>query len=181
MVLLLCGAGGCRDTGSQANDVRLPKSKTSDVDISSFSINRFQVGDTLPSGPDSQVERAFRVELANSGISISHEGTELVAIYIDLRDFDGKFSCAGEPIAISTSFSPSDIRGTFGEPYWQHKVDGDTLYFYESQTGRREVIFTFDESNKLGFVDISNVPIFSDQGQRERYGVDKPWPPNRQK
>ena len=105
------------------------------------------------------------------------ENAVLTAIYIDLRKFDGKFFHTGELFAISKYSFPVDVQRKLGKFYWQRKLDGDILYFYESQTGGREVTFTFNRLNKLIFVDISNYPVFANQQLRERFGVDKPWPP----
>jgi len=174
VALAICAFVGCKDTDTNNSKVGSSKRESGHADITSFSIDRFQIGDTLSSV---QVERAFRLELANSGIEINHDDSELTSIHIDLGKFDGKFFHSGEPMAISTDSSPTDIRRTLQEPYWQHNLDGDTLLFYESQAGSREVTFTFNVLNQLRFIDISDSPIFADEKQRERYGVNKPWPP----
>jgi hypothetical protein len=175
ILLLIPVVMGCVDTKPKGSN--LPQQRQRNVDISTFSIDLFQVGATLPVGSDGKTEDAYRARLLESGISISADGAVLTAIYVDLNDFDGEFSLSGKKLPISTHSSLRDIRRTLGEPYWQHKLDDETLYFYESKTGRREVTFTFSVLGRLRFVDISNYPIFVDPKQRERYGVDKPWPP----
>ncbi|HUG68225.1 MAG TPA: hypothetical protein VMM76_10765 [Pirellulaceae bacterium] len=149
------------------------------VDLSSFSVAGSKIGKPVTS--DSPIGR----ELANSGVyaprgkglELGTNGDSLEYAFITLADFNGTFLANGRSLELNTATSEGDIREQFGDPYWVDRQDGEVILFYEYHGGDMEVQFEFPDGASLGYVTISRAGVLSDPEQRNRYGVDKPWPP----
>ncbi len=149
------------------------------VDLGSFQIGSTSIG-TPPSVADpfhAILTKSAVFEPKGKGVEIGAKDGLLDYGLFSLNLFQGTFTRNGQLLKIGRVSTEDDIRRIFGEPYWIDRSDGETILFYEYQSGAIELQFEFPDGAKLGFVTLLRNGILSDSVDRERYGVDKAWPP----
>jgi len=98
--------------------------------------------------------------------------------------FVGRCLVRGEEVSLSVLLSEETFVARFGPPYWRDEdEDGEALLFYEPASvekpgaSRVEWQVEFDEAGRLACLVLLTPPSLERPGQREAYGVTKPWPP----
>lgn len=89
--------------------------------------------------------------------------------------FGGEIRYGGQRVALDSATTETEFRRRFGEPYWRD-VDGkECLLFYEFGSIEWQVEFAL--TGGLRVLTVVTPPLLSDEEQRRRFRVDKPWPP----
>ena len=150
------------------------------VELRQPSINKVPAGSSI-------------ADLAFLGRSASNEVSPLdyndLGISIDFEE-DGSFS--GFQVILddpSQNFESYDGKLTFdgieidatvvqehlGEPFWVDREDDETILFFEYSKHEIQVEQSPEGRNKCLVITLQ--PLMADPGNRNDYGVDKPWPP----
>jgi len=165
---------GCSDDPEDTKAA--PAARVTGVDVGNFSIDNVQLGTSLKPS-DGQPELVTKDDLLRPGIELNTDGEGLLEIFVDFGEYRGDFFKSGKPVKLTSKTSPADVVQILGEPYWRDISEGELMLIYEYDSGSREIIFEFPDSKTLRYINITMSPLFADSQQRERYGVDKQWPP----
>lgn len=149
-----------KERPSDASDSPMPDS----LDLRSLSFNGIQTGDSASLK-------------AAAGVELTHENNRLSCIFVTIAAFQGSMTADGKPLEFSVSSTPAKIIEAFGEPYWRDDDEGETILFYEYESGAVELQFEFSSPTSFDFITITRPGILADAEQRTAYGVDKEWPP----
>jgi len=149
---------------------------------------RFTAGETALGHPPMPYEsfmpalrREETLKPIGQGWELGLEDGLLDYVHLTLVEYAGAFHMNGQPLALTTATTENEILACFGEPYWRDRDgDGEVILFYIYQRGGVELQFEFPDGNGLGFITLACNGVLADEAQRKAYGVDKPWPPERE-
>lgn len=149
-----------------------------------FDLGRFRVGQTSighhPSEHDhfsDELKESAIFEDEKTGVELGTRDGVLDYAFLNMEHFRGRILFNGGSLNLGAESSEDDVKKVFGEPYWTDRSDGELILFYEYSGGTLELQFEFPDSTNLGFITLSRSGILSEEVQRKRYGVNKPWPP----
>jgi len=119
-------------------------------------------------------QQALRVRSPSGAVEVEVDEGVLVAITIFLKDFAGTLCVHGESVEDS-GLTEAGVTALLGQAWWRDEDEDEVLLFYEHPSF--ELQCEFEGKRELTAVVLATDALMALEVQRQRYGVDKPWPP----
>lgn len=163
------------------------------LDLDRHALCRCRIGDPIEwlsgLGPpeDSAALREQRYCYYSRGIEIGEEDGKVAnfaVFWIDYQQagfqpFDGAATYRGKTVLLGSRTTEKEFTTLFGLPYWQDQDQDETILFHEFREDIEwQVEFTLQGSLKA--MRVVWPALMAEAEQRERYGVNRRWPPRRQ-
>jgi len=130
-------------------------------------------------------------DYASKGLTFDAEEGHLDGFVIALRSgaylaaldpsrvhpFAGRIRIGGRAWAPLELRAESDFVQAWGEPYWRDTDEEEVLLFFEFPAAEVQVELSLDGIPRV--LVATPRPLLADPSQREAYGVNGPWPPER--